>query len=265
MADDEEQNPPGNNNVAHVAIKAPEFMDANPSAYFSILEAQFMLKNVSVSSTKFYNVISSLPPEVVGRLTPDVLASADYDLLKDTVVSIYEKTKPEILNKLMRNHSISGRPSLYLNEMLTLAGKIQLGEQVVRHQFIQALPSTISPIIASQNNLSLKQLGQLADDLLPFMNNHQVNAVSNAPNYQHRSESSNRPSRSGYEARIDGNIPLGVRPYNSNQRPLVCRAHIYFGNKAKYCKKWCKWPQKQNCTMLPNSRSSSPAPSQSLN
>ena len=44
----------------------------------------------------------------------------------------------------MKYHSISGRPSLYLNEMITLADRTEIGEQVVRHQFIQALPPTIS-------------------------------------------------------------------------------------------------------------------------
>ena len=156
--------------VTHVTVKAPEFIETNPSAYFSIFEAQFMLKNITLSSTKFYNVLSALPQDVVGKLPAAVLTSANYDRLKESVQSIYEKTKPEILNKLMKNHHISGRPSIYLNEMLVLADKIQLGEQVVRHQFIQALPSSISPIIASQKDLTLQQLGELADELLPYLN-----------------------------------------------------------------------------------------------
>ena len=257
---------PNAGEAAHVTVKAPEFIDTNPSAYFSILEAQFMLKNVSQSTTKFYNVISSLPPDVVGRLPPEVLDSASYDMLKETVISTYEKTKPEILSKLMRNHSISGRPSIYLNEMLTLASKIQLGDQVVRHQFIQALPPTISPIIASQKNLSLKQLGELADDLLPFMNNQQVNVVNTQQQHHRQSRAhspfNNRPSRN-FVDRATNDIPIGIRPYSANQRPVICRSHLYFGPKAKNCKQWCRWPQKQGLSMLPNSRSSSPAPSNS--
>lgn len=270
MADSDDNKPSGSGGgeaaITHVTIKAPEFIDTNPSAYFTILESQFMLKRITATDTKFYNVISSLPPEVVGRLSPEVLSSANYETLKETVVSLYEKTKPEILNKLMKNHSISGRPSLYLNEMLNLAGRIQLGDQVVRHQFIQALPPTISPIIASQKNLSLKQLGELADDLLPFLS-QQVNTVSARQQYRPPPQnhlSHGRPSRRDQESAGDA-IPYGVRPYSRSQRPLVCRAHIYFGTKAKYCKKWCQWPQKQGCTMMPNSRSSSPAPSQSSN
>ena len=71
--------------VTHVVVKAPEFIDTNPAAYFSIFEAQFMLKNITSSATKFYNVIAALPPEVVGKLPKTVTSSADFGVLKDSV------------------------------------------------------------------------------------------------------------------------------------------------------------------------------------
>ena len=56
-------------------------------------------------------------------------------------------------------------------------------------------------------------------------------------------------------------MPRGVKPFKSNQRPKVCRSHIYFGNSAKFCKPWCQWPDKDaNIKVQPNSRSSSPTP-----
>ena len=177
--------------IAHATIKPPKFLDTNPSAYFCIFEAQFNLKNITSSATKFYNVVAALPSEVVGRLSPAVIATASYEELKAAVVNIYEKTKPEILNNLMKQRSLSGRPSLYLNEMLTLAEKIQLGEDIVRHQFIQALPSTISPIIASQKGLNLLQLGELADELLPYFNSQSASTVKGEVSSQHQAAVSN--------------------------------------------------------------------------
>lgn len=214
MADDNNDPPPPA--ITHVSVKAPAFIDTNPSAYFCIFEAQFMLKNITISSTKFYNVLSAL---------------------------------------LMKNHHISGRPSIYLNEMLVLADKIQLGDQVIRHQFIQALPSSISPIIASQKDLTLQQLGELADELLPYFNSQTVNAVQPSQQYQ-KAASADRPSNSNTDQKSE--IPIGLRPFNSKQRPVICRAHIYYGENARTCRNWCKYPSKQGCKIQPNSRTSSP-------
>ena len=281
--------------VSHVTIKAPAFIDTNPSAYFSIIEAQFHLKNITMSSTKFYNVISSMPPDVVGRLSPTILAAADYDSLKDAVKSIYEKTKPEILNKLMKDHSISGRPSLYLNEMVTLAGKIELGDDIVRHKFIRALPPSISAIIASQKALNLTQLGELADELMPHFNQQTANAVqsdqflpppttnavqnnSHFQSYSYKGPSTNsgrqyyshcnnkrRDTYSNNNSDQMSSLPPGMRPYSANQRPVVCRAHLYYGPKARTCKPWCRWPSKDGCNILPNSRPASPSRQPDLN
>ena len=37
---------------------------------------------------------------------------------------MYEKTKPELLDRLMKTTSISGRPSVYLQEMINTASRI---------------------------------------------------------------------------------------------------------------------------------------------
>ena len=50
--------------------------------------------------------------------------------------------------------TISGRPSAYLHEKLSVAKRIGIGDDIVRHKFMQVLPSTISPVIASQKDLN---------------------------------------------------------------------------------------------------------------
>ena len=51
--------------LQQINIKTPEFMETAVNGWFSILEAQFHLRNITASTTKFYTVISSLPAEVV--------------------------------------------------------------------------------------------------------------------------------------------------------------------------------------------------------
>ena len=66
----------------------------------------------------------------------------------------------------MSTTTITGHPSTYLQEMLSIAKRIGIREEIVIHKFLQAQPATISPVIASQKELSPTQLGKLADELM---------------------------------------------------------------------------------------------------
>ena len=73
-----------------VNIKAPEFMETAVNGRFTILEAQFHLRNVTASKTKFYAVVSLLPAEEVGKLPNATLASKNYEKLKRTLIEAHE-------------------------------------------------------------------------------------------------------------------------------------------------------------------------------
>ena len=238
-----------------VNIKPPDFMEASVNGWFTILEAQFHLRKVSVPVTKFYSVISALPAEIVTKLPPTVLQNKNYEELKTTVLNMYEKTKPELLDKLMKATTITGRPSIYLNEMIAIGNQIEVGDDVIKHKFLQALPSTIAPVIASQKELRLDQLGKLADELMPLL------AQKTTPINLAQASPANSPQQ---QQQFSSKIPPGVKPYSATQKPKVCRAHIYYANYARNCKPWCKWPNKSpSLQILENSRPSSRSNSRS--
>ena len=163
---------------------------------------------------------------------------------------MYEKTKPELLDKLMKSCSISGRPSLYLQELTSIGNRIGVGEDLIRHKFIQSLPSSVSMVVASQEEIGLVQLGKLADKLMPLLGQSTVLSVPGTHNAAHTAKSPHDQKTS---------LPIGLRPYNDKQRQRVCRAHIYFADSAKYCKPWCRWPGKKGCKIHPSSRNASPS------
>lgn len=258
MADEQQNQQP----VEHVTIKAPDFMENAVHGWFSILEAQFVLRKVTAADTKFFNAISHLPAKVVQNLPTTVCESHDYDTLKNAVISSYEKSKPEILEKLMSSTTLSGRPSLYLQQLRSLADQINVGEDIIRHKFIQVLPQSISAVIASQTSLDLQALGKLADDLFPYFNKT-VNAVNDTTSQASTNQNAKNNSSSSSN-NSNSNLPVGLRPFNKNQRPKVCRGHLYFGDKSKFCKEWCRWPKKDSSIkMQPSSRAPSPSPSAS--
>lgn len=246
--------------VQYLAIKAPTFMETAVMGWFQIMEAQFYLRKITTDETKFYHVLSALPAETVGRLSEPILIDKNYISLKAEVIDMFEKTKPELFEKLISNTPMTGRPSIYLEEIRKTATKVGVGGELVRHKFIQSLPSAISPVLAAQKDLSISQIGKLADELMPFVHNT-VNEVTSYPvNNAHPNNNSTKINKASTH------IPFGLRPFGETQKPQVCRAHIYFGAKAKYCKPWCKWPEKSNCQMQansrPQSRSNSPTPSE---
>ena len=238
---------------SNVSIKPPPFMEENSMAWFAILEAQFKIARISEPTTKFYHILASLPSEIVSKIPHTILQAANYDSLKNSVISTYEQSKPEMLDKLMTATSITGKPSAYLNELASLATRIGVSDDIVRHKFLQALPSSISPVVASQSMLEIAALGKLADDLVLYFNRNEptVNQLSRAPsphvNYRNRS-----PSRN------NANTASGIKPFHDNQRPKICRFHIYYGQRAKYCRRWCQWPNKSSAQVHPNSRPASP-------
>ena len=256
-----------------VNITPPEFMETSVPAWFDKLEAQFHLKNITAEKAKFYSVIATLPADVMSKLPRAItnISESNYSTLKTAVINMYEKTKPELLDRLMKTTSISGRPSIYLQEMISTAERIGVTNDIIRHKFLQALPPTISPVVASQKDLSLIQLGNLADELLPYFSRSAVMAVQPPqvqPSAMAISPPQVYPSPQNFSGnthqgnRNQGFIPIGLRPFNRNQRPKVCRAHLYFAETARTCKPWCKWPNRENCKMQPSSRPASPAPSE---
>lgn len=250
------------NAMAVTTVKTPAFSEASTTTWFKILDAQFTLRKITSPHTRFCHAISELPVSVLDKVSIEVMEAEDYDLLRAAVVAFYERSKPELFEKLMSSTVMTGRPSSYLREMEQVAAKVGFGEEFIRHKFLQALPSSISPALATQQDLTLSQLGSMADELIPL--SKQINIVSKHEQRNSRSEQRNfrseqRNSRSSSRS-TNQVIPYGLRPYRDNQRQTICRAHIYYNDAARNCKAWCKYPNKSGCRILPNSRSTSPVP-----
>lgn len=261
---EEKENASGNKSTGteylhHMSIKPPVFTETSAVGWFFIMESQFRLKGITVESTKFFHVITALPADLVSNLPADILEGNNFTNLKKAVIDIYEKTKPELFDKLISSTTMSGRPSIYLQELSTLAGKVGVHEDLVRHKFLQSLPSSLSPALATQKEVPLRQLGTLADELMPL-----CKSGDNSAQISQASASSSRPQKFYSKNKNSSNesndhIPFGLRPFTSNQKPKVCKAHLYYASKARSCKPWCQWPQKKPSKIEPSSRNASPS------
>lgn len=244
--------------IAAVSVKAPPFIPSNPATWFVILEAQFNIAGIATSSTKFYHALANLPVETVSNLDDVILQAADYDQLKDAVKRYHETSRGELFETFLQETPLTGKPSHFLLQMTKVAKKVGVGDDMVRHRFQQALPPSLAPVIASQKTMGLDDLGRLADELLPLLKNQSTSFVSGNENSSVKfnrfecksSDSSNKAAR----------LSLTLVPFSANQRPKVCRSHIFYGTKARTCKHWCQWPDKSSCKVI-QSRNPTPASS----
>ncbi|XP_045111053.1 uncharacterized protein LOC123504534 isoform X1 [Portunus trituberculatus] len=214
-------------------------MESSVEEWFTIMEAQFHLQRISSESTKFYHVLSALPPNVV----------------KHEVIQLFERTKPELFEQLISTAAMTGRPSAYMNELLSIATKVGVCEDLVRHKFTQALPATIGTVLAAQKDLPLSRLAKLGDELIPLARGQQqcfsIDSSVSTPSttLPRRQRQDDRRALRSY----------GLKPFHEGQQPVVCRAHLYFGANARTCKPWCRWPTKpEYLHMQSSSRPTSP-------
>lgn len=243
--------------VHHVSVKPPVFSRDTATSWFQIIEAQLHLAKITNKTTRFYHAISALPPDVVKSVSPLVLDTKDFDILKAAVISEHEETKSELFDDFMNCNTFVGRPSAFLNSLVRKAEKLSIGPDLIRHKFIQALPQNVAPVVATQKTLSLPQLGSLADELVP-LGGKPTFAVQRSPSPSTRDLA--KGERPIFRRNRDDAMPSGVLPFAPGQSPQICRSHIYFADRARRCEPWCKWPTKANYATKPSSRPASPTP-----
>ena len=208
-----------------VSIKAPQFAESSASAWFVIMDAQFNNCSITVSSTKFYHSLANLPPQIIQRLSADVLKSESFEELQKAVLELVETSKPQLFDNLMDDFSLHGKPSEGLAKIQKTAEKVGVTEEFVRHRFIKSMPANFAPTLAAQKTMSLSELGKLADDLQTYASSDII-TTSNAVKTSMNNSS--------------------LEPFFPNQKPKVCRAHIFYGKQATSCRNWCEFPDKPN-------------------
>src|SRR5678815_5289296 len=90
MADGQEQdnNQREAESISTMKIKPPTFSESSVPTWFRVMEAQFHLANIRSSRTKYFHVMSQIPPEVLDRISQAELGAEDHDLFKTAVINL---------------------------------------------------------------------------------------------------------------------------------------------------------------------------------
>lgn len=241
---------------AAVAVKPPLFDESAVTRWFSIIESQFVLANITTASTKFHHVLSNLPVKILNQVSDDVIQSADYDKLKTSLIDLFSRSKPELFDSLINKNPITfTKPTQYLNELRKIATPLGLGEDFLKIKFIKALPDNIRPLIATyDSNTTLEELARVSDTLMSYNMSYGAQVSQVNTNKHGDPAVANR----NYTNYTTSTIPIGIRAFHNKQRPKVCRYHLYYGKNAKSCKPWCIINTSNSLlNILPSSRTSS--------
>ncbi|KRZ60461.1 Transposon Tf2-6 polyprotein [Trichinella nativa] len=237
-------------------FKLPPFWPHSPRLWFAQAEAQFALRHVSASLTKYYHVIASLPdsvaPDVDDLLEP--AGDAPYETLKRRLLERYGESDDDRFNALM-NSARAGdtKPSQLLREMRRNCGKdLDPNTGFFKKLFLQRLPLNIQMILRANAYSNIEEMANKADELIALSNNgsgsicavKKVNG-DKAPTLEERIEDLEERFRSLNRRPDDApRTPSPKRRSSSRARrhtSPVCYFHRKFGTRARKCRSPCRY------------------------
>ena len=226
-----------------VAVKVPAFWPDCAEAWFHQTEAQFALKGVSVSTTKFYYCISAFNRETAVQVL-DLIRSppADpYEALKARLLQLYgldDFQRYEAICSLPLSGDI--KPSKLMTNMLALLPEDHKPCFFLRGAFLKRLPADVRAHLVRDSISDPVALALKADEIYQSRTSSQpVFAVSDhtfpedLPVNAVRS-SSNRPRRSVTPH-------ASARSSTRSDSPSLCWYHRNHGSNAQKCKPPCSW------------------------
>jgi hypothetical protein len=243
--------------VAHVAVKLPDFWVKDPKMWFSQAEAQFRRARVTAETTMYDYVLMKLPQDVVMSVRALVSAiEADpvkqeqsYTLMKEALLGSYGMTKWQMAYSLLDHPDLGDRrPSAMMAEMLSLRYETTAPDSLFLALFLRRLPASIRDHLAAANHTTATEMATHADILWDARSTTTVSAVTDSlaavsvrsasPRY---SRSPDRRARSPVNRGGGGRQP--PRPptpgrqdgKSSSNKNKWCFNHKKYGDKAYTC------------------------------
>lgn len=252
-------------NIHHVAVKPPIFYKKSPETWFRQMEAQFTLAGITKTTTKFCHVVSALPEEIAcGVLTDDC---ETYEDIKAAVLTHLKANKHQLIEQALSTMDLGDmRPSQFVAEIKRRFRDIGLtaDDAIIKSRLLSALPVSLKSALVGHDDSTLDQYVKIADSMLavvasssPFIN---VSAVQEQQQ-QHRGRDNYRVQ--GRHSGQGTSNRYAVKPFHPDQRPRICNSHIFFADRAKYCRPWCRWPGKKPQVLQHNQKTPTPSRSSS--
>ena len=246
--------------VAAVATRLPPFWPANPRIWFVQVEAQFSRRGITVSRTKYEEVVCALPTEYATEVQDLLLNPPEdqpYEKLKEQLISRIADSESQKLRQLLTAEELGDRkPSHLLRKMQALLGDKakMIDSSLLRELFLQRLPANVQMILASADTMTINKLADMADRIMeaatPTISSvsgsqeggdlrriirEEVAAAFKERSRPQFSSGGNRGKRNRSRRRS----PSRVRARQEANDEGVCWYHQRFGDDARKCRPPC--------------------------
>ena len=240
-----------------VYIPLPAYSPRDPRAWFVQVDILFECKRITSQRTKFSQVVSQLPLEIVTDLL-DVIdpvpAVAPCNTLKAVLIKRSATSEEANIRQLLSGVELGDRtPSQLLRHMQHLVGGKNFDESILRQLWLQHIPLSTRQILATQHEAPLSAVAELADKIHECYPNNIMATVSHSSHHSDMEAMDARLSR--IELRLDKLTEALVkmsedftspafnhRPRSSSRkgrtprtRDAICYYHSKFKDNAKHC------------------------------
>ena len=240
-------------------LKLPTFWPDSAEVWFAQTDAQFDIRNITSSRSKFYHAVAALPQDVAGQVL-DLIRSPPkddpYQVLRDRLVRLYTLNDYQRFESLVSlNLSGDQKPSHLMNRMLALYPDNFKPDFVLRGLFLRRLPMDMrahllrekvdDPIEMAlkadelhQSRVSSSAVNILADN----PDDAQVNHVSNRAKVPPRSGSvRNPPPRRSQPRNRSPSRSQTPAPSSRSSTSGFCWYHRKHGDEASNCREPCSF------------------------
>ncbi|KAI5734388.1 hypothetical protein M8J77_005869 [Diaphorina citri] len=241
--------PTADDHVYRVAVKPPPFWKNKPSIWFAQMEAQFRTSGVTADQTMFDYLISAVDSEILESVSDLILnppAVEKYKTLKDRLIEHFSGSETQRFQHLLSAQEFGDKkPSELLQHMIDLCPA--LDAKFLKTLWLQQLPSSLRPVLTAQN-IDLRSLGKLADDISSSLQDHHVKAVESSSTQsdvlERLSSQMENLSASLEVLKIQQRKPFRSRPFQARRSEApedICWYHKKFGRYAQQCLRPCNW------------------------
>lgn len=178
-----------------------------------------------------------------------------------------QKSRQEKINDILATCDLGGdKPSIFLKRLTAKMSQcgLQPCPDMVKATLMRCLPNEFRIALSGFQEQTPEQIAAIADSMIALQGTYgKVNAAQPAAVAAIPAKPSSDSSKARKTSRD------GTTPFRPGQRPVICRAHIFYGQQARTCRRWCQFPKASghNPRVLSNrettpaqSRASSPVP-----
>lgn len=262
--------------VLRVGVRVPPFWPEEPALWFAQVESQFTLSKITTDDTKFCYLVSQLDHQYAAEVKDIITnppATDKYLKLKQELIKRLSASQEKRVKQLLMHEELGDRkPSQFLRHLQSLAGPA-VPEDFLTTIWSSRLPANIQTVIATQVDLPLDKLADLADKVHEIVPT--TPQVASTSKVESASSSNDDLARQVFEltkqvAKLAEQVSNGGRSRSQHQnkrytnyssrsrsrsRPRFkqppadcphCFYHYNYGAQAKKCKEPCTFKSSEN-------------------